>query len=65
MKELKRILSPYRVRTAQISRAFRAAQSEQENFIKAIKDKGDEVIASLNKRAVVIVEGLTIPLTRE
>jgi len=55
IKELKRVLSPYRIRTAQISSAFRAAQSEQENFIKAIKDKGDEVTASLNRRAVVIV----------
>ncbi len=54
-KELKRVLSPYHISTAQISRAFRAAQSEQEKFIKTIKDKGDEVIASLNKRAVVIV----------
>ena len=54
-KELKRVLSPYHIRTSQISRAFRAAQSEQEKFIKAIKDKGSEVIASLNKRAVVIV----------
>ena len=36
-KELKRVLSPYHIRTAQISRAFRAAQSEQDNVHKDYK----------------------------
>jgi predicted CoA-substrate-specific enzyme activase len=54
-KELKRVLKPYHIRTSHIPKALRAAQSEQEKFIKAIKQKGQEIISCLKERAVVIV----------
>ncbi|MDH4233015.1 MAG: acyl-CoA dehydratase activase-related protein, partial [Nitrospirota bacterium] len=54
-KELKRALKPYRISTSHITGALKAAQSEQEKFIKAIKQKGRELISTLKERAVVIV----------
>ena len=53
-KELKRIFKPYNISTSQISRALTKAGSEQDTFIRAIKDKGHEIISSLKKQAVVI-----------
>ncbi len=53
-KELKRVFKPYNIKNAKLDRAFSAAQTEQENFMKAIKDKGREIISSLKERAVVI-----------
>ena len=54
-KELKRIFRPYGIRASRISRAFCMAQSEQQNFIKEIKDKGNEIVSALKERTVVIV----------
>jgi predicted CoA-substrate-specific enzyme activase len=53
-KELGRILKPYRISARKISGAFRTAQAAQDEFVRSIKDKGQQVLSSLKERAVVI-----------
>jgi predicted CoA-substrate-specific enzyme activase len=53
-KELKGLFKPYGIKASVISRAFKTAQLEQQEFIMKIKDKGNETISSLKERAVVI-----------
>lgn len=47
-KELKRSLSEYSVRDRDIERAIRIAQSAQDEFQSAIKEKGKELLGSLS-----------------
>lgn len=54
-KELRRVLKPYDISTAEISKAFRAALAEQDRFTRRIKEKGNEVISTLKERVAVIV----------
>ncbi len=54
-KELRRSLKQFKISSAEISSAMAAADKIQEAFVQAIKEKGREVLSSLNEKAVVIV----------
>lgn len=54
-KELKRSLSEYGVKDRDIERAISIAQSAQDEFEIAIKEKGKEALGSLTSTAIVII----------
>jgi predicted nucleotide-binding protein (sugar kinase/HSP70/actin superfamily) len=54
-KELKRVLSPYRISSARISKALEAASQAQGNFFREIKNEGKRIVSELRDRAIVIV----------
>ncbi|NOZ25137.1 MAG: CoA protein activase [Nitrospirae bacterium] len=53
--ELKRTMRRFGVTSAELRRAMRKAQEAQDEFVRRIKERGREVLSSLDRRSVVIV----------
>jgi predicted nucleotide-binding protein (sugar kinase/HSP70/actin superfamily) len=54
-QELVRSLRQYNVRASEIAQAMEAAEKAQEDFSKAIKEKGRKVLSEIGEKALVIV----------
>ncbi|MEW6109099.1 MAG: acyl-CoA dehydratase activase [Nitrospirota bacterium] len=54
-KELKKVFKPFNIKPSLIAEALKAARKKQDEFVMNIKNKGMEILSSLNKRALVIV----------
>jgi predicted CoA-substrate-specific enzyme activase len=54
-RELKKAFRPFGVGTRRIKRAIEAGERAQDEFNRAVKDAGREVLSGLGERAVVIV----------
>ncbi|GAB4485696.1 MAG: acyl-CoA dehydratase activase [Thermodesulfovibrionales bacterium] len=54
-RELRRVLRPFGISQADIGRAMAAAEQAQEEFAAAIREEGRKVLASLDRRAIVII----------
>ncbi|MBI5076014.1 MAG: CoA protein activase [Nitrospirae bacterium] len=54
-QELRQSLKQFKISSAEISSAMAAANKMQEAFVQTIKEKGREVLESLNDKALVIV----------
>ncbi len=55
LRELKRALGRFGIGSAELRRAMGKAQEAQDEFVRRIKERGREVLSSLERRAVVIV----------
>jgi predicted CoA-substrate-specific enzyme activase len=55
VREILSVLKPFGVTKGDLSRAVETAQGAQEEFMSAIKAKGDEIFSSLHERTIIIV----------
>ncbi|HTR45596.1 MAG TPA: acyl-CoA dehydratase activase [Thermodesulfovibrionales bacterium] len=53
--QLRKAFEPFHIRRADILRALAAAEKPQQDFFRAVRQKGAEVLSSLSGKAVVIV----------
>lgn len=55
LSELKRVFKPFGIGKSEISKALDVAEKAQNDFVKAIKQKGSEFLSSRKETAVVII----------